>query len=499
MLCSVFNSAWLSHLQVRSCRLTRFLALIHRRAEKLQAVHSSAGTFIRDLLREYVADRLTEHLAWDVGRASDFRGLCTAVYMVQKGTTALPSIQALTKWLQESEDFEEDFAQDVHRTFKIFVWMAEDKECSKCFNLTKDNKKLKVSPAEFVSIVVLIHIHKTRLTLRQLSEAIKKMRLNIREVEYDIRLNNRCMKILQNFIKDMEPAHFKPDPGHSCALVAINKLFKGRPKNDELDVELETTTPQRGSGKRKREDNADDDDADYVPKTSTSASQRTPSRVQEKVQVKQSPTAEAKHIPHMFSPPAPPLLPSQPISAPPIPHSQLPQFTQQITHNVAEPFIRMASPTTHLPPQQPQSYQPPSASRIHPDRLAALHAAKSGAPIPQYVPPPREHSYDTTHGYPQPSQPPSVPVSYAPRWEEQPVIRMGPSLSFTEGRPLSPATPHSSAPRSPYTGYYNEPTAAGTRTHQLPPPPHYTPSRPAPNRNDEYYDKYGNRYSNSRY
>lgn len=445
-------------------------------------MHSHTSTFVRELLHEYVNDRLADHLFWDVGRANDFRGLCTAVYYAEKGAPGLPSIPMLTKWLQETDEYDDEFVQDVHQTFKIFVWMAEDKECSKCFNLKRDDKQLKVSPAEFVSIFVLIHRHKSKLTVKQLSDAIRKMRLDIRKLEQDIRLNNRCMKILQNFIKDLKSSDLKSDSTHSSAAVSIKRLFKGRPKDEEeSEPETKTKSSKKVAGKRKREDDYDvddnDDDADYTPKRPP-ATQRIPtSRQSVRIDRNRSLNTQASQ----FAPSHHPHQSPQPTQV-----TSLPPPTQPASMYNPQP-----APST--------SQHPPTAPRMHPDRLAALHAAKSGVPIPQYMPAdPRDIAYAAS-ALSQPSEHPSSQVPYQPRWDEQPLMRMGPVISGSEVLPPPPPPPPpSTSLRSPVVGAYAD--DPGMRSHPLPPPPPYSTSRPVSHGRDDYYDRgFGRRYSTSRY
>ncbi|KAI0781688.1 hypothetical protein BC629DRAFT_578024 [Irpex lacteus] len=411
-------------------------------AEKLQAIHSDAGVFLHSLQSEYVTERLAEHLDWDVARAADFRCLATAIYLIEKGGTSMaaPGITTLHKWLEEADAFSDATSASLHQTFQIFVWLSEDKQCSKCFNLEKDRKKLKVSPLEFIASAVLINTYKSKLTLKQLSEAIRNMRNDVRSVEQDIRLNTRCVRIVMTFIKGLKASSMKSDPDNPVATVAIKKLFKPKTKVDEdSEEEEQTKTPaKKPVVKRKREDSDDE----WQPQKASS-SQRTTRQSP----VKRSPpsavnghTESARTSASTSALPARP--PSPPFSAPPLPSPSLP------------------------PP-------PPPEPRVHPDRLAALRNAKIGVPVPVYQSP-------YANGQPGPNDPPypSPNSQYAPypppRWQEQPPMRLG---------PLTPAADVGPPP------YGSDPQA-----------PLQSSQRPGPYGREDYdRDRGYNRYSNSRY
>ena len=370
--------------------------------EKLQAVHSDAGVFLHNLQSEYVNDRLAEHLDWDTGRAADFRCLSTAVFIIDKNLMmSAPGISTIHKWLEDSEGFSDAVADDIRQTFEIFVWLSEDKQCSKCFSLEKEGKKLKVSPLEFVATVILIHQHKEKMTLKQLSEAIRSMRRDIRSVEQDIRLNTRCMRIVMTFIKNLKVTSLKEDPSNPVATVAIKKVFKPKPKFDEDSDDEEDKKPaKKPAAKRKRESSDDE----WQPTKATS-SQRTSAR--------QSPTKR--------SPP----------SALNLDHRTHP--TRSESHSASAPSPRPSSAQSSIPPIASPSLPPPSSSsepRIHPDRLAALRNAKVGIPVPTYQP-------SQPNGFAGPNDPPyqspnSQYVPYPPRWPDTSVIRMGASTSVPD-------------------------------------------------------------------
>ncbi|KAI0337285.1 hypothetical protein BDW22DRAFT_1383871 [Trametopsis cervina] len=446
-------------------------------AEKLQAVHSDLSIFIHDLQHQYVNDRLADRLDWETARGSDFRCLCTVVYLLDKNSMMTsPGVSSIHKWLVDAEQPSDHFMEGIHQTFKVFTWLAEDKECSKCFNLEKDGKKLKVSPLEFVASAILIHQHKSKFTLFQLSEAIKKMRQDVRRAEQDIRLNSRCMKITMTFVKNLKPSQLSADLDHPNAAVAIKKLFRGKLKLDEdLAGEPETKSSKKAYVKRKREE--DDDDDEYVPQKQT-ASQRsqTSRQAAARASVKMSPSSGDLGIR------SPDLRTSQNVSS----ASQRPRSPPP----PPPPTLAPPPPPTPAPPPPP-SNPPPNEPRIHPDRLAALRSAKTSVPTPQYVAPPANGHDDAPRASPQLPYPPQ-------RWDDPPLMRFG-AVAPANPSMAPPLPPGSAFSLPPYVNGYDNGQSSGVNG--LPPVPPFSNQRPMPYQQDHYYDRggaYNTRYSGYR-
>lgn len=347
--------------------------------------------FIRALLRDYISGALAESLIWDTARATDFRCLCVAVNIFDKdhqGSArgskpgALPTIQSMTKWLQDSFDPDLEFRQDVRSTFEIFVAMARTSQFKGCFNLHDKDKQLKVAPAEFIMIAYLIHKKKAKLTLKQLSEAIRKMRWNVRQIEKDIRMNSRVLKHMVSFVDSIKASSLKADAKSKPALEAYQAFYRvpGSKRSAEEEGEVEgsddssvdelasdSPPPKKSKGKRKRakaEDSDNEDDEDYAPKRKAPPPTKVASR-----------TPANSKTPKTQRPPTPSTsnTPSSPVPA---------------------------------PTRQPS---PPPPPYIHHDRLAAL----------------RTMSFDSL-----PSHPPSIPspLSGSQEWPNSVGLRLGPSF-----------------------------------------------------------------------
>lgn len=282
------------------------------------------------------------------------------MFIVHKSlTTSLPGVSTIQKWLEDSEGFSEAFADDIHQTFKMFVWLSDDEQCSKCFSLEREGKKLKVSPLEFVATVILIHKHKENMTLKQLSEAIGSMRCHIRSVEQDIRLNSRCIRVVMTFIINLEVSSLKDDPSNPLATLAIKKVCKPRQQlSEDLYDEVNTRPEKNNASKRKRESSDDE----WQPLKATFSQQ---------ICAPQSPTKKS------------------PRNSPNIDYRTLPERSG--SHAASAPSPRTLSAQLSIPILAPQTFPSPSSSsepRKNTDRLAALRKAKVGISVSRYQPSP---------------------------------------------------------------------------------------------------------------
>ena len=149
-----------------------------------------------------------------------------AVYSISRWPhlNTLPGPSVIESWLQEADDtVEEDFCEDVHTTLKIFVALAKDPKLRKPFNLPGVRK---VAPMEFLSIAVLIHANKKKLSMAQLSEAIGLMRTDVRKNEKDIRQNSRTFKLILQFLKELKASKLTPDDDPPAAAVMAKPKTK---------------------------------------------------------------------------------------------------------------------------------------------------------------------------------------------------------------------------------------------------------------------------------
>ncbi|KAH7910424.1 hypothetical protein BJ138DRAFT_1126889 [Hygrophoropsis aurantiaca] len=193
-------------------------------AEKLQVLATPMASFVRTIQTQYFAQDKPlggETLDWDRTRGADFRCVAQALYAIAKYPTltsigTLPQVEA---WLHNStskaktkgkkkaseDDEDEDlstsekFLSGIHDVFRILSSLVADQSMHSSFL----KEGWRVSPVEFITIILLIAAHKDKLTPRQLAGKIGEMRTFVREEHVDIRMNGRVAKTLIAFIKEI--------------------------------------------------------------------------------------------------------------------------------------------------------------------------------------------------------------------------------------------------------------------------------------------------------
>lgn len=211
--------------------------------------------FIRDLQNEYAKEDGwlgPKHLAWDVSRGSDFRGIANAVccmetYANLKGLMSMPQLE---KWLSIDEPLKMSTQKTVEEAFRLFAAIVQDKKLSKVLRTPA-----KISPVEFIGISILIYAYRDKATLAQLASGIADMRKDVRDQHVDIRMNTRVSKTIVDFVKKWSPTKISGDKGGvASTLKSSSSTKRKRTKDatdddDDEDVEMD-----------------DGDDAAYVPK-----------------------------------------------------------------------------------------------------------------------------------------------------------------------------------------------------------------------------------------
>ena len=328
-------------------------------AEKLQVINSPRAQFIRELQANYLKEQgggglTTSALDWDRSRGSDFRGLAQAIYTIDKYSPAFktaPTILQIEKWLSDDATLTTPFRNKIKDTFDIFVLLVHDKATKSAFK-----KPTKVSPVEFILIVVLIAVWKDKMSLAELSESIAKMREDVRVYHTDIRMNSKVTKTMVDFMRGLKASKTAPD--QTAAAVAKSKPPPGS-----------TGT----ASKRKR--GRDNMDVDGETNNDTDSSESSEEEQQQSKKVKRappppttSPASPSKTLPNLR-----PTLTSGPVGPPrstaslPAPIQSQPPTPSQSAPPLPPPPLK--SPTTsQAPPTQPKM-----------DRLAGVRAARAAA------------------------------------------------------------------------------------------------------------------------
>jgi hypothetical protein len=219
--------------------------------EKLQVINSPRATFIRELQTTYLKEDGWlggDSLDWDRSRGSDFRCISQAIFCMEKFSGNLKGVTMiqLEKWLNLQDPFNSDFKSKISDSYRIFAELVQDRKLNKVFK-----KPAKVSPVEFTTIGLLVFVHKDTLTMAQLSEAIAKMRDDVRATYVDIRMNARVMKSMIDFIKSLQIPKIPGDTGGpagatgSMAGLKRKRAEQQNESEDEEDNVNESQNPKR--------------------------------------------------------------------------------------------------------------------------------------------------------------------------------------------------------------------------------------------------------------
>ncbi|KAG8215870.1 hypothetical protein J3R82DRAFT_7827 [Butyriboletus roseoflavus] len=191
-------------------------------AEKLQVLNTPMSAFVRKLQSEYFnleGPVDAEGFDWDRSRGGDFRCITQALYVIAKYplSSSVGAITQLEKWLHnptvkpyarsrekkaatDEEDLSNDetFLERIHATFQTFSKLVGDATLRPHFL----KAEWRVSPVEFVMMVLLISVNKDTLALPELAVKIGEMRVRVRGEHVDIRMNSRVAKTMFDFIKE---------------------------------------------------------------------------------------------------------------------------------------------------------------------------------------------------------------------------------------------------------------------------------------------------------
>ncbi|KAJ6467520.1 hypothetical protein C8R47DRAFT_1325993 [Mycena vitilis] len=227
-------------------------------AEKLKVLATPRAQFVRTLQDDFLNNDDSglsgAALAWDRSRGSDFRCLSQTIQCIAHSPKTT-SIQATEKWLADPAPMTQAFSSSIENTYRVFEALVRDTRNSAAF--------AKISPVEFITVGILVHRHKSRLTLEKLGKAVALMRADVRRVHDDIRNNGKVYKTMAAFIDGYEgPALSR---GEVCAADAVGNGFGPVVSNP---TSASVSTAKAGT-KRKAtaaKDSGDEDsDDDYAP------------------------------------------------------------------------------------------------------------------------------------------------------------------------------------------------------------------------------------------
>jgi hypothetical protein len=97
-------------------------------------------------------------------------------------------------WLNKDKRFPPSFQHKVQDDFKAFSKLVlNKKKVNKVFK-----NPAKISPVEFVMMVA---VHKNRMGRAQLMAAVGEMRVDVRDIHADVRMNDKVVKTMLEVIR----------------------------------------------------------------------------------------------------------------------------------------------------------------------------------------------------------------------------------------------------------------------------------------------------------
>lgn len=410
----------------------------------MQASKSPRATFVRELVNSFITERLGVCLELDIMRGADFKHVANTMMALDNWEDKHDIPTDAARWVQKDVEIDGALKSDAREVFEIFSRMAEDEKLKRSFEIRDEKKVKKVAPIEFVAICCLIFQFKDKLTLAQLSEAVKLMRQEIRGREKDVRFNTRTAKPLADFITKLKPKKLKADPGKPVASKIVSPSSKSKRKReqseeDELESDEEEEVAQTLTKRTRKSAAAKSTPARTSAskgKASSSSEPQTPI-----VPLPRGPTA-TQSLPNVSNNPPPatdprrrasdiiPKAEPSPTPVPPAPAAP-PLYAQHsppppLGANYPNPY---PTPTPHgqTPSPNPNLWTP-TQNNMFTDRLAALRAAKEqSAAVNPFWPPPTQ-----PNGFPYGTPPASQPQNSQSMSQMSPAAGMGSLAALSE-------------------------------------------------------------------
>lgn len=150
----------------------------------MQATTGPWATLVREL-QEFCKSGFADSLEWSSGRGRDFQAVATITYMVEKWPVkTIPGPAGLDRWMQQPPGPSKEFSMQMFDTFNVMFRLASDIKHRFIFQTP-----CRISPIELIMFAVLVNKKMANLSLTQLSDALAKLRADVRTHHVDIRSN----------------------------------------------------------------------------------------------------------------------------------------------------------------------------------------------------------------------------------------------------------------------------------------------------------------------
>ncbi|KAI0667568.1 hypothetical protein C8Q78DRAFT_1105555 [Trametes maxima] len=261
--------------------------------ERLQAIPGPWPALIREVQSLVLGDEgFGEDLDWGHDRGRDFSCLASIIHLIDSHpSTTFPGAPRLEKWLTSTHAVPAKTRDDVFETFRVFVALVRDKKTNMPFS-----KPARVSPIEFTMMGVLISRFRKQLSPMQLSNAIWKMRADVRQHHKDIRQNTKVAKTMFKFItKGMVDLDLIGDgKGDIPASIAIKSNDAGHATANAKSTLLASASARDKRRRRQTLESSESETEEVLPRKRPSLS-NTPSSSRA-VTVTKSKAAQTKKV-----------------------------------------------------------------------------------------------------------------------------------------------------------------------------------------------------------
>lgn len=238
-------------------------------AERMQAINSPNATIVRAVRNklsllgcDHKLDRYKDDVTATNSRGRYFQTIAQILYLISRD---LSPTKVKPKLLEPNSTRIETLLNEPHAV-STAVQTALDGAMSTLCILVHDpvlgkpltSGRHKLSPVEFVMLVFLLHLYRQTHSLVQLSDAVERMRKDVRSTHRDVRFNSVVYKHLLDFVIAVKGMKLK---GEGEGVHAAKMRYTG-PEESSPPISVSgprTEMQTSASVKRKRADRDEDD------------------------------------------------------------------------------------------------------------------------------------------------------------------------------------------------------------------------------------------------
>ncbi|KAF8885193.1 hypothetical protein BD779DRAFT_695327 [Infundibulicybe gibba] len=167
-------------------------------AERMKALNGAYATMIRDAQAKIDSeDGFSTHLNWENSRGRDFQTIAQILYTIDEKKE--PTLARLERYMAAHihDDVPVELARSMQAIVSTLCRLVRDPSLAGPLTQSRHGR---LSPIEFVMIAYLIHVHHKKRSVEELSDAIGKMRDDVRTKHQEIRSSRAVYTHLQRFV-----------------------------------------------------------------------------------------------------------------------------------------------------------------------------------------------------------------------------------------------------------------------------------------------------------